>query len=532
MPRSTRVPGPRPSAAPSPVPAWTSFAVGAIFLALYLAWAPTASGDRDSSEFTVVLATLGLAHPTGYPIYTVLGHGFVWILHTCGATWAWAANAWSALGGAVAMGLWHAFGARLLRREGVAPLPAAGAALLPAVAFGLNPAWTAETTLAEVNSWHLAWVAGACLLAVTTLDLLPPRRADGAWVARRAAAWGLLVGLGLSHHATSILVAAPLTAALLVAAWPAWGSCLLAAVLALLPPLAAWGYVLYRSFHPAAVQWGSLGPGLQETWNHVTAAGYRHYLGGFRPAPEQQVLLSSSVYPWLGPGLLAAALWPFAAARRPRGTRLALATAAFLQTAYVLAYGVSDPSSYFLPALALGVFLVPVAAGTLRPVRRHARPLAALAGLGLAVGAWSWCGVALQQRTVFVEAEKFLHGMWQAVPIEHGYVLWDDDMSYRLVQYQQLEHEKPALVVVRPLLLMDAGARGLFTRRHGFDPLGGALPPADAQADSPERIREFAEQIGEGINRATPDSVILFLPREPSLRLLPKPAARVSTRAG
>jgi hypothetical protein len=524
MSRPVRAQRPRPASDARPVPAWTSFAAGAAFLAVYLAWAPQVSGDGDSSEFTVVLATLGLAHPTGYAIYTVLGHGFVRALHACGANWAWAANAWSAVGGGVALGLWHAFGARLLRREGVGGTSASVVALLPAVAFGLNPVWTAETTLAEVNSWHLAWVAGTCLFALATLDALPVRRADPAWLARRAAAWGLLLGLGVAHHATSALVAIPLTIALLAAARPLRASWMAPVAVGALVPIVAWSYVFYRSVHPAAVQWGSLGPGLRETWNHVTAAGYRHYLGGFRPSPEQRAILASYVYPWLAPGLLAAALWPFAASRQPRGTRLALAAAALLQIAYVLCYGVADPATYFLPSLALGAFLLPAAAVALGPARRFARPLLASAGLGLGIAAWLWSGTALEQRTTYARLDDFLHTMWLAVPIQRGFVLWDDDMSYRLMQYQQLEHEKPALVVVRPLLLMDAGAREVFARRHGFDPLGGASPPRDDEADSPERIEEFARQIADGINRSTPDSVILFLPREPSLRLLTKPA--------
>jgi hypothetical protein len=532
MSRRARAQASRPPAAPALASAWGSLAVGAVFLAVYLAWAPPVSGDKDSSEFTVVLATLGLAHPTGYALYTLLGHAFVIALHACGANWPWAANAWSALGGAVALGLWHALGARLLRREGVSPGAAAALALLPAAAFGLNPSWAAEATLAEVNSWHLAWVAGACLFTLATLEAVPARRGGAGWLARRAAAWGLIVGLGLSHHATSLLVVLPLTVALLAAAWPARARSLAPGALALVPLAAAWGYVWFRSFHPAAVQWGSLGPGLHETWNHVTAAGYRHYLGGFRPSPEQQSMLSSAVYPWLVPGLLAVALWPFAKSPWSRGARLALAATALLQTAYVLGYGVSDPTSYFLPALALGLFVLPAAAATLVPVRRLGWPLAAIAALGLGVATWSWNGVALRQRTMFVEADRFLRSMWQAVPIRRGYVLWDEDLSFRLVEYQQLGHQKPELVVVRPLLLMDAGARALFARRHGFDPLDGAPPPDDARADSPGRDREFAERIGEGINRGSPDSVILFLPREPSLRLLPKPEPPAANLGG
>ena len=83
------------SGAPSSeaVPAWPSLAVAAAALACYLAWCPKVTGDKDSPEFTLVLATLGLSHPTGYPLYTVFGHAFVLAVHATGATWAYAANA-------------------------------------------------------------------------------------------------------------------------------------------------------------------------------------------------------------------------------------------------------------------------------------------------------------------------------------------------------------------------------------------------------------------------------------------------------
>ena len=184
----------------------------------------------------------------------------------------------------------------------------------------------------------------------------------------------------------------------------------------------------------------------------------------------------------------------------------------------------ADPGPYFLPAMALGVFLIPVAAARLAFVRRHALILAGIAGLALVPAAWRWGTAALEARAGLERMDSFLHTMWNAVPILRGYVIWDGDMCYRLVQYQRLQGEKPGLVVVRPRLLMDAGARALFRQRQGFDPLGGAPGPSDAEADHPGRIREFAAQIGDGINRSTRDSVIYFLPEEPSLRLLPKGA--------
>ena len=56
--------------------AWSA-AVGAALGALYLVLAPPVTGPKDCGEFTLVLTFGGAAHPTGYPVYVVLGHLFV-----------------------------------------------------------------------------------------------------------------------------------------------------------------------------------------------------------------------------------------------------------------------------------------------------------------------------------------------------------------------------------------------------------------------------------------------------------------------
>src|SRR5678816_1654196 len=91
-----------------------SVLVGIAALVVYLLFAPPVSGDKDASEFTLVLATGGVAHPTGYPLYTLIGYVFVHALHAIGASWSYAANAWSAVGGALAIGFLHALSARLI----------------------------------------------------------------------------------------------------------------------------------------------------------------------------------------------------------------------------------------------------------------------------------------------------------------------------------------------------------------------------------------------------------------------------------
>src|SRR5215203_4853230 len=135
------------------VPHSWSLGVALLAFAAYLALTPPVSGDKDSSEFTLVLALLGVAHPTGYPLFTLLGHGWVTAVHALGATWEYAANSWAGLGGAVAIYFLHRLALSLLPLElrlgqGNRFL----LALLPCGFLALDPVWTYETTLAEVYS--------------------------------------------------------------------------------------------------------------------------------------------------------------------------------------------------------------------------------------------------------------------------------------------------------------------------------------------------------------------------------------------
>jgi hypothetical protein len=131
------------------VPIADSIAVGALLGILYLAMAPPVYGYKDSSEFTLALATGGVPHPTGYAIYAMLGHAFMLVAHRLGARWPYAANAWSAAGGAVAAGFLHALAARLI--PATAPIGRFARsliALIPASLFGLSPIWVVECILA------------------------------------------------------------------------------------------------------------------------------------------------------------------------------------------------------------------------------------------------------------------------------------------------------------------------------------------------------------------------------------------------
>ncbi len=522
-PRATR-------RSPAPLaPAWTSWLAGGLAFAIGLGAAPVAAGDRDGSELTVMLATLGVAHPTGYAVWVLAGHAWVTLLRALGAAVPWAANTWSVAGAAVALGCAHALGRRLLAACGVSPRPAALVAALPVLALAANASFAAGATVAEVYSWHVAWVLGGALFVASTLDAGEPRRGDAAWRLTRAAAAGALLALGLSHHASAVAAALPYAVALALVLRPRPLEWLAAAGAAALVLALAWGFVLWRSHHPTPAPWPTLGPGALETWRHVTAAGYRHYVGGFAPSSEDAAFLARDVWPWLVPSVLAAIAWPWLGRGASRASRFALAGAALAMTLLPFGYGVVDPLPYFFAPLSLALTLLPAVIAAFAPLRRAGLPLAVLVAVVVIAVSWGTPGAIADRNVTFTRADEFLRDMWSKVPIGRGWVIFDDDIHWRLVQYQQLDGERRALVVVEPRVLMDAGARALFQHRHGVDPLGGAAPPDDAVADRPEQIARFADAVARALGESGPDSVVLFRPEVPEIALLPRPAAAADT---
>jgi hypothetical protein len=532
-----------PAARATSVPAdvrWLSWIVGAVAAVIYAALSPNAPGDKDGGEFMLVLATYGVAHPTGYPLYTIVGGAFVHALHALGVSWAQASNWLSALCGGVAVGALHALATRLLRvplgerRRGAAAGAAArgtdadagAAALLPVAAFAFNPLWTVETTLAEVNAAHVAWVALAGLAALRVAEAIatsaPARRTTAALL------WGCVVGVGLAHHLTSVLFAVPLTIAL---AWTfartgaASVRTALAFVAGALVPLASVAWIAWHAFHPAAVQW----PELAATWpaviDHLTGAQYRYLLGRFAPSAIQAQELAVDGYGWIAlaaAGAVAALFVRRAAPDRP--VRVALAVAVPAQIAYAFAYGVSDPSAYFLPAMAVGFVLLVASLAEVPAVRSRGLWLGAAAAIALVFAEIHGLRVALNRRVTFERFDTLVRRMWGSLPPGPAIVVWDDDMAVRLVALQRLEGSRPDTEVIQPRHLSHPVPRARFVRVHGFDPVAD-LPARDTRAAQGDAKASAAlvEAIVDRINRRTDVPVVLFLPEIPSLRQLEKP---------
>jgi len=509
---------PKPALPPARVPAAWSAAVGAVFGALYLVLAPPVTGPKDCSEFTLVLAFGGAAHPTGYPLFVILGRVFVTALHALGATWAYAANAWSAVGGGVAMGLYHALAARLVP-PGARPgrFGRFALALVPAALFGINPVWTLDAILVEVYTWHLAWVCGTCLFAVATVRAFAARGSP--WDARRLAAtavgWGLLCGLGMAHHATAALVILALTVTLAIAGARAgvtrpWVLAL--AVGAALVPLTSYAFVAWRAFHPALFQWPTLEPSWRSVVVHLLGESYRDLLGHFAPTAVQAALLRAWAYPVLFPALLALIV----AVARARGTERTILggvlAAAALQTLYAFNYGVLDPSSYFQPAMAAGLLAIP-AFGARIAASRRAAPIAALiAGVIVAVLGAQELRVTDGTRIGTLIVDRRARALWASLPRGPCVVFWRHDLAMKLRTYQLLEGSRPDVYVQNPDALTWRLPRREFEQRFGFDPLGGLAPLTAAKVAT----------IPANVNRQTRLPVVVFDLEGSTLHLLEK----------
>jgi hypothetical protein len=162
-----------------------------------LTLAPTVL-EADAGEFQFVPWLPGIAHPTGYPLYTMVG--WVWAHLLPVGEVAWRMNLLSALFAAITIGLVYGLACCLLEvaLPGLRPgLRSLGAALA-ALTLAFTSTFWSQALVAEVYTLHTLFVAAILWLALKS-----------AYTPTRGAMLGLALvfGLGLVHHRTTILLA-------------------------------------------------------------------------------------------------------------------------------------------------------------------------------------------------------------------------------------------------------------------------------------------------------------------------------------
>ena len=313
-------------------------------LALYVATsAPSvATIFDDSLEFQVVLPTLGIAHPSGYPLFTLAGKLATLLIPFRDP--AGRANLFSALAASVAVGLLYLVARRFAGNR-------LAAALATAV-FAISPAWWSQSTIAEVYAPHgLLMILFLYLLLRWEEDRRQSSRADR-WLSAAA----LAAGLGLAHHR---MIALLFPAALVFILWTdprllrqprRW----IAPVCLLVAPLLLYLYLPIRGRVVTSLD-GTYQATLQGTLDWILARGYRVFLTGNpfnvnRGAGDFGALFLDQ----FGALFLISALLAMATGWRWRLRHyvfLLLATVATV--AFGVAYKVQDIAVFFIPAFIL-----------------------------------------------------------------------------------------------------------------------------------------------------------------------------------
>ncbi len=188
--------------------------VAALALLAYLLTLQRSVGRADTFEFQVTAPVLGVAHPTGYPLYILIGKLFSLIPLGMVAT---RVNLSSLVAATLAVLLVY----EILRRALTIEWPIAA---LAALAFGFSPLFWSQAVVAEVYTLHNAFVAallGAALWLLKQAETGPGAVPDAAQARQPILVIALfaLSGFSLSNHLTTVLLLPALAAAILLV-WP------------------------------------------------------------------------------------------------------------------------------------------------------------------------------------------------------------------------------------------------------------------------------------------------------------------------
>lgn len=354
------------------------------FVLLYIFTLAPGLLPADNGEFQLVGAALGVAHPPGFPLYTLLSHLMTWL--PLAATAAYKINLLSALTSAATLGLVYLTVFQLTQRH-----LAAGTAVL---ALGSATTFWAQATTANIRS-----LTG--LFAALALYALIRHGQEKARTDRYLVLFAVALSFGFTHHLSLAFMGLVFGLSLI---WidPAffkrprrWGRPLLAALLGLLPLV----YLPLRA--------GADVPGATNGLN--TISGFlNHFLGlGFQgdffyyghPAvlwPRLKVMgnvLTFQFSPWLLAGALLGWLWLLRSRWR---IGLLLGGAFAVHTLITATYRAPQTVEYMLPAYLLVAICLGVASGYLtdfglkRPLPWQALALTGTAVLTVAAVSQGW----------------------------------------------------------------------------------------------------------------------------------------------
>lgn len=500
-----------------------------LLLLVAVAYAATASRwvlGEDNAEFVTLFADGGVAHPSGYPVYTLYlraAHGLLFSLPApLGASLATAAI--SLLAVAALYRACLAFGAS---RDG---------ARFASGLFAVAPLTWSLSTRAEVFAPNALFAALLLWLCAPDAPLAP---------ARRAGALGLVAGLALGNH-LSIVLLAPLGVSGLsraVARSPSPARALALALLGLLVGLSSYLSIPYAAQHIGARwMWGDPSD-LRGLLHHILRGDYGAATlspGAHRAEPLRQlsVFAASFAAQWLF-APVAIGLWSLgldlrdALRRAPDAPRLHT----FALALSLVAAGPFFVSLFNIPPSGIGALvvarfhllpLVLFAPWVARGADRLSRPLrpalarGAMLALVLASCARSLPGVLDEHPPTL---ERYATDTLSLTPPRAILLTTGDHRTFSLLYAQRALGLRRDVTLLAPMLLLVDGNRRRYARSLGVE-----LPaPVRQTVDMPDVIQRLLAT-GRPVFATDPIAPGLMdhfsvYPVGPLLRVLPRGSA-------
>ncbi|MEK6650314.1 MAG: DUF2723 domain-containing protein, partial [Bacteroidota bacterium] len=432
--------------------------LSAASLLLYSTTLATTIGWTDTGELMAVAATLGIGHPTGYPLLSILGRA--WLHLPLGLRIAVQLNVLSALLTALAVGFFYLFVRSLLTGS---EQPERNNARWPAVAaagfFGTSVTVWSQSSSYEVYALHLLLVVTmlfAWSRAIDEQDKVP------AITSRWWFLFALLVGFGFANHMTTVLLAPALfwhyfmRYGISKGAWRR--------LLRMAPPalagLSVYAFLPIRAASRPPLNWGD-----PFSWEallrHVAGAQYQVWMFNGPEVMGRQLrsfvggLPSEFVLP-----VFAVAVWGlFVLMRGSRTIGMVLLLLGAATVVYAVNYDIHEIGPYFLTAyLVVAVAIDPglrdLQGKTWRGGRWYRAVLPVLAAAGVV---WQVVVNAHEVRSAVPDlVERFARSVLEHVPRNAVVITGRWDYLYSPALYlQQVEHVRPDVLLIDHSLLRD-----------------------------------------------------------------------------
>jgi hypothetical protein len=425
----------------------------------------------DAGEFQFVPYLLGVAHPTGYPLYCLLGWAWTHLVPVGDV--AYRMNLFSAFWAALAVGLFYATARALLGQAlpDLEPLTGRLLAALAAATFAVTPTLWSQAVIAEVYGLHIFLVVLLLYLVLTWGE----RRAEAIGVqgsGQDARRWLLLAaltfGLGLAHHRTIVLLAPGVLAYVWLTdrrVFREGRRVGMPGLLLALLPLALYLYIPWRAAHTAYLRLPLTADRDLVLYQNSASNLIQFVLGGpFGAAVDLSVDLGARLamawgflrneIGWVGIALAGIGVVRLAASRR--GALLALTgLTAAATAAFNLVYTIGDIFVLYIPFYLIAVLWLAVGVGTLAGLLHERRAIGVLMVIPFFVLPL-WLAIA-HYPDVDQSHNTRASARWQAIlaePLPSRAVLVSNDRNNMMAMwyFQTVDGERPDLLGLFPLI--------------------------------------------------------------------------------